>query len=266
MRSQCLFLSYSFDKSKINNILADKLISSIWKIVALNPKILPLTPDNTKPIEIPKNELEDFTLENLMKYYKYNKDSYSYGINFSKFFMNGFSNLFTLFYGVPLFTDQAWNTSTINPELEKYDLDPIVDLLGCRQSDKLNNLLVNTFIRDNLVRNSTDNVIGSQETHKAFCDWLSDSLRIQDGTRIVENYINKFPITEFTKIMKANNFEMTRRSRGMVYLNTTFSEAYRVKEKEFRNPVEEMPSGNKIINDEVSGFNPLDSDSYAYYF
>jgi hypothetical protein len=80
-------------------------------------------------------------------------------------------------------------------------------------------VLVNAFIRETLVYPVEGSTIGSADMHTNFQAWLRRSLGGVQEKGGADAILAQFPIAEFSRLMKAAGFDMTRRSRGMVYLN-----------------------------------------------
>lgn len=119
-----------------------------------------------------------------------------------------------------------------SPSLASLDFEPIVETLlnTAKMSEDTKKGWVKAFVNSTILKNEDKTaVLGSSDTHAEFVKWTKNmhwgmgySAAAVRATR--EAFVAQFPIAEFTRLMKANGFEMTRRARGMVYLGASWKE------------------------------------------
>jgi hypothetical protein len=119
-----------------------------------------------------------------------------------------------------------------SPSLASLDFEPIVETLlnTTKMSEDTKKGWVKAFVNSTILKNGDKTaVLGSSDTHAEFVKWTKNmhwgmGYSAAANRSVREAFIAQFPIAEFTRLMKANGFEMTRRARGMVYLGASWKE------------------------------------------
>jgi hypothetical protein len=130
--------------------------------------------------------------------------------------------LFTIFgdlYGREIPSDFTDLTPEEYAAFDGLDYTPILEVMLKQQlSEASKAAWIKAFVRETLTHPVDGSTVGSTEMHTNFLAWVRRTLcRVEQGMK--EGMLAQFPIAEFTRLMKTAGFDMTRRSRGMVYLN-----------------------------------------------
>jgi hypothetical protein len=218
------------------------LLQAMWRVFVANPKHSSLTAfqsfaDSSSYIggkALPKGltpeHVIEFFLENIINKHTsdpIHKKSYKMRIGdeivgLAKVYhceMNSYNYLFS-------------ELDPHSPSLASLNFEPIVETLlnTTKMSEDTKKGWVKAFVHSTILKNGDKTaVLGSSDTHAEFVKWAKN-LRLGMGYSAAamaatrEAFVAQFPIAEFTRLMKANGFEMTRRARGMVYLGASWRE------------------------------------------
>jgi hypothetical protein len=128
------------------------------------------------------------------------------------------SILFGAFYGFSICD------SAISEKLEGLDYSPLLEFLVADGKHPISESTrvkwVEAFARHMLAAKEGKS-LGSTEVYESMKGWIQ---RLPCSSQSKETFLAGVPIAEFTRIMKMAGFEMTRRAKGMVYVDTYYAQ------------------------------------------